>query len=456
MDQSLIHLRDIEANQAAFLVSMLNSSSCNFYAVDSTRRILDAVGFQPLSEADEWSIVPGGKYYVVKNDTAIFAFIAGNAPVESEGFRIISAHTDSPCFKLKPNCEIYGDGGVVSLNVEKYGGGILYTWFDRPLAISGRVLTRGESPLAPRQHLVDSRRPVATIPHLAIHFNRDVNSGNPLSVQKDMKPVLGYFSQQQIAEAKKSGGFIPALLVDLINQNLAENSRPVFAEDILDYELCLYPAEPATVVGLNSDILQSHRIDDLSMAFSGLAALILEAEHPADATRVLALFDNEETGSGTKQGAASPVLRHIMERVCISLSADKQALYRALARSFMISADDAHAWHPNYNEKYDPTNHPVIGGGPVVKINANCKYMTDGRSAAVFHALCDQAGVKMQYFVNHADVAGGSTLGNISSSQFDIPGVDVGCAIWAMHSARESASLSDHLDMIKVFRQLLK
>ena len=145
-----------------------------------------------------------------------------------------------------------------------------------------------------------------------------------------------------------------------------------------------------------------------------------------------------------------------MERVCISLSADKQALYRALARSFMISADDAHAWHPNYNEKYDPTNHPVIGGGPVVKINANCKYMTDGRSAAVFHALCDQAGVKMQYFVNHADVAGGSTLGNISSSQFDIPGVDVGCAIWAMHSARESASLSDHLDMIKVFRQLLK
>ena len=344
----------------------------------------------------------------------------------------------------------------MSLNVEKYGGGILYTWFDRPLAISGRVLTRGESPLAPRQHLVDSRRPVATIPHLAIHFNREVNSGNPLSVQKDMKPVLGYFSQQQIAEAKKSGGFIPALLVDLINQNLAENSRPVFAEDILDYELCLYPAEPATVVGLNSDILQSHRIDDLSMAFSGLAALILEAEHPADATRVLALFDNEETGSGTKQGAASPVLRHIMERVCISLSADKQALYRALARSFMISADDAHAWHPNYNEKYDPTNHPVIGGGPVVKINANCKYMTDGRSAAVFHALCDQAGVKMQYFVNHADVAGGSTLGNISSSQFDIPGVDVGCAIWAMHSARESASLSDHLDMIKVFRQLLK
>lgn len=458
MDQSLINLRDSEANQAAFLVSMLNSSSCNFYAVDSTRRVLDAAGFQCLAEADEWTLVPGGKYYVVKNDTAIFAFIIGNDPVEAEGFRIISAHTDSPCFKLKPNCEIYGDGGVVSLNVEKYGGGILYTWFDRPLAISGRVLTRGVSPLTPRQHLVDSHRPVATIPHLAIHFNREVNNGNPLSVQKDMKPVLGCFSQQQIEEAKKSGGFIPALLVELINQNLRDCSSPitVSAEDILDYELCLYPAEPAAVVGLNPDLLQSHRIDDLSMAFSGLAALLLEADHPAAATRVLALFDNEETGSGTKQGAASPVLRHIMERICLSLSDDKQALYRALARSFMISADDAHAWHPNYNEKYDPTNHPVIGGGPVVKINANCKYMTDGRSAAVFHALCDEAGVNMQYFVNHADVAGGSTLGNISSSQFDIPGVDVGCAIWAMHSARETASLSDHIDMIKVFRQLLK
>ncbi|MGM9816933.1 MAG: M18 family aminopeptidase [Lepagella sp.] len=458
MDQSLINLRDSEANQAAFLVSMLNSSSCNFYAVDSTRRVLDAAGFQCLAQADEWTLVPGGKYYVVKNDTAIFAFIVGNDPVEAEGFRIISAHTDSPCFKLKPNCEIYGDGGVVSLNVEKYGGGILYTWFDRPLAISGRVLTRGVSPLTPRQHLVDSHRPVATIPHLAIHFNRGVNNGNPLSVQKDMKPVLGCFSQQQIEEAKKSGGFIPALLVELINQNLRDCSSPitVSAEDILDYELCLYPAEPAAVVGLNPDLLQSHRIDDLSMAFSGLAALLLEADHPAAATRVLALFDNEETGSGTKQGAASPVLRHIMERICLSLSDDKQALYRALARSFMISADDAHAWHPNYNEKYDPTNHPVIGGGPVVKINANCKYMTDGRSAAVFHALCDEAGVNMQYFVNHADVAGGSTLGNISSSQFDIPGVDVGCAIWAMHSARETASLSDHIDMIKVFRQLLK
>ncbi|MGN0238266.1 MAG: M18 family aminopeptidase [Lepagella sp.] len=458
MDQSLINLRDSEANQAAFLVSMLNSSSCNFFAVDSTRRVLDAAGFQCLTEADDWALVPGGKYYVVKNDTAIFAFIVGTDPVEAEGFRIISAHTDSPCFKLKPNCEIYGDGGVVSLNVEKYGGGILYTWFDRPLAIAGRVLTRGVSPLSPRQHLVDSRRPVATIPHLAIHFNREVNSGNPLSVQKDMKPVIGCFSQQQIEEAKKSGGFIPALLVDLINKNLRECSSPitVSAEDILDYELCLYPAEPAAVVGLNPDLLQSHRIDDLSMAFSGLAALLLEADHPAAATRVLALFDNEETGSGTKQGAASPVLRHIMERVCLSISDDKQALYRALARSFMISADDAHAWHPNYNEKYDPTNHPVIGGGPVVKINANCKYMTDGRSAAVFHALCDEAGVNMQYFVNHADVAGGSTLGNISSSQFDIPGVDVGCAIWAMHSARETASLSDHIDMIKVFRQLLK
>lgn len=189
------------------------------------------------------------------------------------------------------------------------------------------------------------------------------------------------------------------------------------------------------------------------MAFAGLEAILSECDRECSATRVLAVFDNEETGSGTKQGAHSPVLRHIVERICISMSADPQAQYRALAKSFMISADDAHAWHPNYNDKYDPTNHPVMGNGPVVKINANCKYMTDAEGAAVFRLLCEKAGVNAQYFVNHADVAGGSTLGNISSAQLDVPGVDVGNAIWAMHSAAETAAVSDHLDMIRVMRE---
>lgn len=225
----------------------------------------------------------------------------------------------------------------------------------------------------------------------------------------------------------------------------------ISARDIIEYELCLYPAEKAALTGISGEYFQSARIDDLSMAFAGLEAL-LRAPEKSDATRVLAVFDNEETGSGTKQGAASPVLRDAMDRIVRIIEGDDpQNTYMAVANSFMISADDAHAWHPNYNEKYDPTNHPVIGGGPVIKINANCKYMTDAQGAAVFSELCDRAGVRCQYFVNHADVAGGSTLGNISSSQFDIRGVDMGNAIWAMHSARETAGVTDHIDTVKVF-----
>lgn len=425
------------------LLKRLDRSTCNFLAVDTIVNELEAAGFRSLRQKDKWQISRGGKYYIKKNDSAVFALIAGEGPVSDNGFHIISAHSDSPCFKIKPNAEIYGEGGVVSLNVEKYGGGILYTWFDRPLSISGRVMLKGKDALHPETRLVDLKRPVAVIPHLAIHFNRAVNEGNPLSVQKDMKPVIGYFSREEIAGFKSNGGVVKALVASELG---------ISPTDIIDYELCLYPFEKASLVGMKNEYFQSARIDDLSMAFAGLEAFLGTAASTAQATRVLAVFDNEETGSGTKQGAASPVLRDIMERFVRLLDGDDpQNFYRAIANSFMISADDAHAWHPNYNEKYDPTNHPVIGGGPVVKINANCKYMTDAEGAAVFRTLCAETGVECQYFVNHADVAGGSTLGNISSSQFDLRGVDMGNAIWAMHSARETAGVSDHLDTVKVF-----
>lgn len=426
------------------LFNWLDESTCNFYAVATAERELRENGFTELNPSNAWKLERNGRYYMKKNDSAIFAFILGAKDPAEGGFRIISAHSDSSCFKLKPNPEIYGDGGVVSLNVEKYGGGIMYTWFDRPLSISGRVMIAGEDALHPRTLLVDLKRPVATIPHLAIHFNREVNDGNKLSVQKDMKPVLGYYSQEEIAEFKKNGGVVKSIIANELDINI---------EDIIDTELVLYPAEKASLVGAKGEYFQSARIDDLSMAFAGLEAMLATASISTPETRVLAVFDNEETGSTTKQGAASPVLRDIFERVCYNYKgeADRERIYRALANSFMISADDAHAWHPNYNEKYDPTNHPVIGGGPVVKINANCKYMTDAQGAAVFRTLCKEAGVKCQYFVNHGDVAGGSTLGNISSAQIDIKGVDMGNAIWAMHSAREMAGVSDHLDAVAVF-----
>ena len=424
------------------LLKWLDSSTCNFLAVETIRKELDNAGFVRLRPEDAWNLKKGDRRYITKNDSAVFAFIVGEESPAEAGFRIVSAHSDSPCFKIKPNAEIYGDGGVVSLNVEKYGGGILYTWFDRPLSISGRVMTAGEDALHPVTRFVDLKRPVAFIPHLAIHFNRGVNEGNPLSVQKDMKPVVGFYDEETIKDQKAKGGIIKMLVAD----NLG--IRP---EDILEYELCLYPLEPAATAGNDNEYFQSARIDDLSMAFAGLEALLATANEPCADTRILAVFDNEETGSGTKQGAMAPLIRDLMERISTGMGASREGFFRSIARSFMISADDAHAWHPNYNEKYDPTNHPVIGGGPVIKINANCKYMTDAQGSAVFKNLCREAGVNYQMFVNHGDVEGGSTLGNKLTVQLDIRGVDMGAAIWAMHSARETAGVSDHLDTVKVF-----
>lgn len=423
------------------LLESLGVATCNFCAVKEIERRLTEKGFKEWNPAEKWKISEGERFFVKKNGSAIFAFQIGSKMREAAGFRIIAAHSDSPGFKLKPNPEIYGENGVTLLNVEKYGGGILYTWFDRPLSLSGRVLTKTDDPLNPVEHVFDLRRPIATIPHLAIHFNREVNSGNSISVQKDMKPVVGRFTPEEIEGFKKEGGLINQLVANELNIN---------AHDIIGSEYWLYPVQQPVVTGITGEYFQSGRIDDLSMAFTGLEAFLRAGEENEDAahTRVLAIFDNEETGSGTKQGAHSPFLKNILMRIC----GDGELLHRNLHNSFLISADDAHAYHPNYPEKHDPSNHPYIGGGPVIKINANSKYMTDGRSAAVFASLCERAGVKCQYFVNHGDVAGGSTLGNILTGQLEINGVDMGCAIWAMHSACETAGISDHVETEKVFR----
>ncbi len=398
-----------------------------------------------LDASERWQLLPDKKYFMTRNGSAVFAFVTGSEPPAEAGFNIIASHSDSPSLKIKPNAEIYCEGGIIKLNVEKYGGGILYTWFDRPLSFSGRVTLSGDDPLQPDTRLVDMRRPICTIPHLAIHFNRAVNEGNPISVQSDMLPVAGIFSSEEIASFKANGGLVKALLADELNVDPAH---------ILDYELNLYPAEKASRCGVHNEFLQSGRIDDLSMAFASLRALLDTCDAPSRHTRVIAVFDNEETGSGTKQGAHSPVLANMLERISDILTpggASRENFHRAVSRSFMISADDAHAWHPNYNARYDPTNHPVMGGGPVVKINANCKYMTDADGAAVFRHLCNRAGVPCQTFVNHSDVAGGSTLGNILTSQLDLRGVDVGNPIWAMHSARETAACDDHRYAVDAF-----
>ena len=421
-------------NHITDLLDFMNSSPVNFWAVDTVRHRLETAGFRQLDMRDAWTLAPGDRRYVIQNGSAIFAFVVGEGGA-AQAFDIIAAHSDSPCFRIKPNCEIACKGGSVKLNTEVYGGPILYTWFDRPLSIAGRVALRSDDPLRPEMRLMRIDRPLLVIPHLAIHFNRAVNEGNPLSKQKDMLPVIAL-------DCKQPKGLMKNLIASTLN---------VDVDSILDYDLSLYNDMKATTVGLDNEMVMSGRLDDLSMVHAGMTAMIAACDKPSKHTRVLAIFDNEETGSGTKQGAGSPILEHILRRVVMTLGGSEQDYMRAVAASFMVSADNAHGMHPNYVEKMDPTNHPVLGGGPCIKVNANCKYMTDSDSAAAFRAICERAGVPCQSFVNHSDVAGGSTLGNILTSQIPLRGVDMGAPLWAMHSACETASAADHIYTIKAF-----
>ncbi len=425
------------------LHEFMTRSVVNFWAVDTVKSILDAEGFTELKASDKWALAPGSGYYMTQNDSAIFAFVPGNSTDTSPvPFRIISAHSDSPGFRVKPNAEMLSDGRMLKLNTEVYGGPILYTWFDRPLSLAGRVILRGADALHPETRLVKFDRPLMTIPHLAIHYNRSVNEGNPLSKQKDMLPVVG-----RLPEDENPKGWLTRLVA---------NELGVDSSDILDYDLSVYDVTGPEVVGAFNDFITCGRLDDLSMVHAAITALVASNDgSAAPFTRVVAIFDNEETGSGTKQGAGSPILDYILRRINGATGHTDEDYMRAVAESFMVSADNAHGVHPNYVEKQDPTNHPVLGDGPVIKINANCKYMTDAASAAVFAEICREAGVPVQYFVNHSDVAGGSTLGNILTSQIPLRGVDMGAAMWAMHSARETASLADHTYITRAFTRFL-
>lgn len=429
----------MEKKYALELINFLDKSPSNFLAIDTLKNELTNAGFTELKAGDSWQLQPEGKYFVTKNDSSLFAFVPGTAPVAEAGFKLICAHSDSPGFRIKPNPEMLCEG-ILKLNTEVYGGPILYTWFDRPLSISGRVVLKSDNPLQPTIRLIDFKRPLLLIPHLAIHMNRSVNEGNPLSKQKDMLPVMAIVNDTFEKENH---------LLRLVAEELQ-----VAPEEVLDFDLTLYDVQKGSLVGLNEELISCGRIDDLGMVHAGMRALFDST--PCKATKVLAVFDNEEVGSGTKQGAASPVLANILERVVKSLGGNSEDFYRAIANSFMISADMAHALHPNYAEKHDPTNHPKMGGGPVIKINANQKYLTDADSAAVFKTICQMAGVPVQQFVNHSDIAGGSTLGNILTSQLDLRGVDMGNPMWGMHSVRETAAVADHCYAIKAFTKFFE
>ena len=424
------------------LLSFLDASPVNFLAVKNLTEELQQHGYHRIDTTEALGTVKAGdKFFVTKNDSSIYAFQIGRKALAETGFHMICAHCDSPTFRIKPHAEIDCEGGIVKLNTEVYGGPIMSTWFDRPLTLAGRVIVKGKDVMTPTTLLLHVKRPLLQISNLAIHFNRQVNDGVKLSRQKDVLPILGIINDEL-----EKGNLLMNIILEELNKQ-----QTVAREDILDFDLYLADATPACTFGAHNELISSGRLDDLSMCFAGLEALL--ASQPTDTTQVLAIFDNEETGSQTKQGAGSPFLSYMLKRIALAQGGTEEAYYQAVERAFMISADNAHAWHPNYFEKYDPTNHPMLGGGPVIKFNAAQKYASDAYSASVFAGLCKKAGVPCQRFVNHSDVAGGSTLGNILASSIPLRGVDMGNAILAMHSCRETGSTADHEFCVKVFTQ---
>lgn len=413
------------------LIEFINKSPTAFHAVSTVSEEFEKAGFNKLHPENKWELKPGGKYYLTYNNSALIGFIVGYENPVDYGYRLIVAHTDSPNFRVKPNSIIKEKGDYIKLNTEVYGGPILNTWLDRPLGLAGRVTLRLDNPFKPKKRLVDFNRPILIIPNLAIHLNKDVNKGVELNKQKELLPLLG-ISKDRLE------------LKEILAQELA-----VPVEKILDFDLFLYEDQPGNIVGYNNQFISSSRLDDLAMVFSAYSSLI--KTKVGRATNLVVFFDNEEVGSSTRQGADSPMLSSILERISLSLGLDRQDFFRSLNNSFMISADMAHALHPNYPEKHDPINKPLLNSGPVIKINANYRYTSDSDSISVYKEICRKAEVPYQEFVNRSDQHGGTTIGPISVTQLNIRSVDIGTPLLGMHSIRELGGVDDCCYVNKTF-----
>ncbi len=424
-----------ELDFANDLLDFIHTSPSPFHVVTNIKDILTAKGFSELQLSEKWEISKGSEYFVTRNDSAIVAFAVGCGDVSEEGFRLVGAHTDAPMFSIKPYPEMVVEKTYLKLNTEVYGNPILNTWLDRPLSVAGRVILRTDDPFHPEMRLISMGRPILIIPNQSLQMNRKVNEGIELNKQKDMLPLVACVSD----DFEKDG-----FLVQLLAKELG-----VDVDRVVDFDLYLHEHEKGCIVGLNEEFISSTRLDNLAMVHAGLHAL-LNAE-AQKATNVLACFDNEEVGNRSKQGADSPWMRAVMERVVAVLGGDQEDFLRAVYNSFLVSADMGHAVHPNAVDKHDPTNRPVINGGPMIKVHANRGFITDSESAAVFETLCRRAGVPTQRFVSRSDVRGGSTLGAAFLTQLDMRALDVGNPVMAMHSIRELGGVLDHYYMSKAF-----
>lgn len=411
----------MKKNISQQLLEFIENSPTCFHAVQAMTDILSAEGFTELKENQKWHIENGGRYFVTRNGSSLTAFTVPFQ--EMKGMHIIASHSDSPSFKIKENPELESEGHYIRLNVEGYGGMIRAPWFDRPLSVAGRVIVKDKAQGGFRSILVDIGRDLVMIPNLAIHMDRQINDSCKYNIQKDMLPIYGDLSAK--------GTFM----------KLIADTAGVPEEEILGHDLFLYNRQKGTVWGASGEFLSCSRLDDLQCAFASLKGFL--AGKRQEYLDVHCVLDNEEVGSGTKQGAASTFLYDTLTRIHTSLGLSQEDYLIHLADSFMISADNAHAVHPAHTDKADPANRPYINGGIVIKFSASQKYCTDGVSAAMFRDLCQRAGVPVQTFVNRSDMVGGSTLGNISNTQVALNTVDIGLPQLAMHSPYETAGVKD-------------
>ncbi len=407
--------------------------------VDAIKERFDAEGFTELNMDKPWKLKASGKYYLSPYPSMLVGFTVGSDQYLQKGVKMIAAHTDNPGFRIKPDPEVDREG-MLTLNVEKYGGPILSAWFDRPLSIAGRIAVKSDEVLRPKLIHLDFQRPILTIPNLAIHMNRDINKGMEIKVQKEMQPLMTLLMEEEIKD--------DYLL------NLVAKEAGVSPEDILDMDLNVYCREEGILVGSKEEFVSCPRIDDLSMVYAAMKALT-GSEHK-DGINMVAFMDNEEIGSMTRQGADSMMLSTVLERVHAGIKGAEQVSTPKSMDIFVISADGAHGFHPNYSEKSDITSKPVMNKGVAIKISGNRSYASEVETIAVFQQLCERADVEYQKFVNHSDEPGGKTLGPLLSKYLPVHVVDVGVPMLAMHSTRELMGKQDFLDSIEIFRTFFR
>ena len=409
----------MEREIARELIQFINASPSCYHAADTAARMLSERGYARLWESQPWRLAPGCGYYVLRGDASLIAFRIPRS--ETAGFLLAAAHSDSPTFKIRETAEMPSAGGCLRLSVEPYGGIVMRSWLDRPLSAAGRVMVRRDGAIVSR--LVNVDRDLLVIPSVAIHMDREVNKGTALRSNVDLLPLFGL--------GKEPGAF----------RRLIAETAGVPETDLLTTDLYLYPRQPAGLLGVQGELIAAPRLDDLQCAYACLRGFLDAAE--GGSIPVLAVFHNEEVGSGTRQGADSTFLTDVLGRIGGALGWTEERRQTAAANSFLVSADNAHAVHPAHPEYADPGEAPVLGGGVVIKYNASQRYTTDAVSDAVFRQVCDQAGVPVQRYSNRADLPGGSTLGNLSTAHFSVHSVDVGLPQLAMHAAYEVAAAAD-------------